>query len=59
MAADTRDSQRKAFELTARHMGRYQRQMVLPQVGIEGQRRLLQSRVLVVGAGALGSASAP
>lgn len=44
--------------LTARQMGRYQRQMVLPQVGIDGQRRLLASRVLVVGAGALGSAAA-
>lgn len=47
-----------APQLTARHMGRYQRQMVLPQVGIEGQRRLMRSHVLVVGAGALGSAAA-
>lgn len=39
----------------ARMMARYQRQVVLPQVGIEGQRYLLGSRVLVVGAGALGS----
>ncbi len=39
-------------------MARYQRQMVLPQVGIEGQQRLLASRVLIVGAGALGSAAA-
>lgn len=45
-------------KLTARHMGRYQRQMVLPEVGIDGQRQLLASRVLVVGAGALGSAAA-
>jgi len=45
-------------QLTARHMGRYQRQMVLPEVGIDGQRQLLASRVLVVGAGALGSAAA-
>lgn len=39
-------------------MGRYQRQMVLPDVGFDGQRRLLESRVLIVGAGALGSAAA-
>lgn len=39
-------------------MARYQRQMVLGEVGQEGQRRLLTSRVLVVGAGALGSAAA-
>ncbi|PSR22554.1 MAG: hypothetical protein C7B45_06410 [Sulfobacillus acidophilus] len=44
--------------LKARDLGRYQRQMVLPQVGIDGQKRLLESRVLVVGAGALGSAAA-
>ncbi len=39
-------------------MARYQRQMVLGEVGQKGQRRLLNSRVLVVGAGALGSAAA-
>ena len=44
--------------LTARQMGRYQRQMVLPEVGMAGQRQLLASRVLIVGAGALGSAAA-
>ncbi|NMP23358.1 molybdopterin-synthase adenylyltransferase MoeB [Sulfobacillus harzensis] len=43
---------------TARMMARYQRQMVLPQVGTHGQERLLASRVLIVGAGALGSAAA-
>lgn len=36
-------------------MSRYERQQILPQVGTEGQRRLDQSRVLVVGCGALGS----
>jgi len=33
---------------------RYQRQIVLPDVGVEGQRKLLASRVLIVGAGGLG-----
>lgn len=37
---------------------RYQRQMVLPEVGVEGQRKLAASRVLVVGVGALGSIAA-
>jgi sulfur-carrier protein adenylyltransferase/sulfurtransferase len=45
-------------QLRARDIGRYQRQIVLPEVGIEGQLQLLESRVLVVGAGALGSAAA-
>ena len=35
--------------------GRYARQMVLPQVGPEGQARLGAATVLVVGAGGLGS----
>lgn|SRR5690625_163206 len=34
---------------------RYARHLVLPEVGEEGQRRLMNARVLVVGAGALGS----
>jgi len=36
-------------------MGRYQRQEVLPEIGVAGQARLKRSRVLVVGCGALGS----
>ncbi len=34
---------------------RYARHFVLKEIGVEGQERLLQSRVLVIGAGALGS----
>jgi len=41
--------------LTPEQVTRYQRQMVLPEVGVDGQARLLASRVLVVGAGALGT----
>ena len=37
---------------------RYSRHLVLPQVGMEGQERLKGSRVLVVGAGGLGSPAA-
>ena len=35
-------------------MGRYDRQITLAQVGFDGQARLRQARVLVVGAGGLG-----
>jgi molybdopterin-synthase adenylyltransferase len=34
---------------------RYSRQIMLPEIDIEGQTRLLNSRVLIVGLGALGS----
>jgi adenylyltransferase/sulfurtransferase len=37
---------------------RYSRQMVLPQIGLDGQNKLLKSAVLIVGCGALGSAQA-
>ncbi len=37
---------------------RYSRHILLPQLGIEGQERLLAARALVVGAGGLGSPAA-
>ncbi|HEX5136486.1 MAG TPA: molybdopterin-synthase adenylyltransferase MoeB [Planctomycetota bacterium] len=37
---------------------RYARHLVIPEVGSEGQRRLKQARVLLVGAGGLGSPAA-
>src|SRR5258708_23289092 len=36
-------------------MSRYDRQITLPELGEEGQRRLAQGSVLIVGAGGLGS----
>jgi molybdopterin/thiamine biosynthesis adenylyltransferase/rhodanese-related sulfurtransferase len=44
--------------LTDEETRRYARQLLLPEVGVEGQRRLLDARVLVVGAGGLGSPAA-
>ncbi len=37
---------------------RYSRQIMLPQVGIEGQQKLLDSRALIIGMGGLGSPAA-
>ena len=42
-------------ELTREELVRYSRHILLPQVGEAGQRRLKQSRVLLIGAGGLGS----
>jgi adenylyltransferase/sulfurtransferase len=42
-------------ELTTEQRARYARHILLPQIGLEGQRRLANARVLVVGAGGLGS----
>lgn len=40
-------------------MDRYQRQTMLPEIGEAGQQRLASARVLVVGAGGLGSTLLP
>ena len=37
---------------------RYKRHLLLPEVGVEGQARLLESKVLLLGAGGLGSPAA-
>lgn len=44
--------------LTASELSRYARQVVLPEIGVAGQERLGASRVLLVGAGGLGSPAA-
>ncbi|WP_277208708.1 ThiF family adenylyltransferase [Isoptericola croceus] len=42
-------------ELTVEEIGRFARHLALPGLGADGQRRLAATRVLVVGAGGLGS----
>ena len=48
----------QAPRLTAAQMERYSRQTILEEMGVEGQAKLLRSKVLIVGAGGLGSPSA-
>src|SRR5437870_11649783 len=43
------------MDLTEEQFQRYARHLILDEVGEEGQEKLLASRVLVVGAGGLGS----
>lgn len=45
-------------ELAPEELARYSRHLLLPEVGVEGQRRLKAARVLLVGAGGLGSPAA-
>ena len=45
-------------QLTAEQRNRYQRHLSLPEVGVEGQAKLLASKVLLLGAGGLGSPAA-
>lgn len=44
--------------LTPEQVKRYSRHIIMPQVGSAGQRKLRQARVLIVGAGGLGSPAA-
>ncbi len=44
--------------LTAEQRERYSRHLLLPEVGLEGQQKLLDAKVLLLGAGGLGSPAA-
>ena len=44
--------------LTPEQSNRYKRHLLLPEVGVEGQAKLLDSKVLLLGAGGLGSPAA-
>jgi molybdopterin/thiamine biosynthesis adenylyltransferase/rhodanese-related sulfurtransferase len=48
----------KDTPLSGDQIQRYSRHFLLPQVGEKGQRRLLRSKVLLIGAGGLGSPTA-
>src|SRR5215813_14706158 len=44
-----------AAELSVDEIRRYSRHLIIPDVGVAGQKRLKNAKVLVVGAGGLGS----
>src|ERR1700709_2708316 len=46
-----------ATELTKDEVERYSRHLIIPDVGMDGQKRLKNAKVLVAGAGGLGPAA--
>ncbi len=49
---------KKPASLNPEQMNRYKRHLLLPEVGVEGQIKLLDAKVLMLGAGGLGSPAA-
>ncbi len=43
------------IDFTEEQIERYSRHIILPEVGAEGQSKLLESKVFMIGAGGLGS----
>jgi adenylyltransferase/sulfurtransferase len=52
---DALSSRAQATNLTAQEVQRYSRHLIMPEVGMEGQKRLKASSILLIGAGGLGS----
>ncbi len=47
--------QREGEDLSREEVQRYSRHLIMPEVGVEGQRKLKAARVLCIGAGGLGA----
>lgn len=47
-----------AEDTTIAQLERYSRHIILKEVGVKGQKRLLNAKVLIIGAGGLGSPAA-
>lgn len=47
----------KEIELSKEELARYSRHIIIPEVGLEGQKKLKAAKVLVIGTGGLGSPS--
>lgn len=54
-APDILGNRVEAVSLTPNDVKRYSRHLIMPEVGVEGQKRLKAARVLCVGTGGLGS----
>ena len=54
----SRFSERELPELTNEEIKRYSRHLIMPEVGVEAQRKLKAAKVLCIGAGGLGSPAA-
>jgi adenylyltransferase/sulfurtransferase len=54
-ATDTQAAARAMPELTNEEIKRYSRHLIMPEVGVDGQRKLKAAKVLCIGAGGLGS----
>lgn len=48
-------AQKPAVTLSNEEISRYSRHLIMPEVGMQGQRRIKQGRVLLIGTGGLGS----
>lgn len=48
-------TEERNMNLTSEQLTRYSRHLILPEIGEEGQKKLLASKVLLIGAGGLGS----
>ena len=55
VAGGTTAVDREPPQLTHEEIQRYSRHLIMPEVGIDGQRKLKAARVLCIGAGGLGS----
>jgi adenylyltransferase/sulfurtransferase len=52
---DTFSARAQAVSLSSQEIARYSRHLIMPEVGMDGQKRLKASSVLLIGAGGLGS----
>jgi adenylyltransferase/sulfurtransferase len=54
-SGDAPAERKRIGALTSEQVNRYSRHIIMPQVGPSGQRKIMESSVLIVGAGGLGS----